>query len=1019
MNRRKPREVARLSARRGTMGPVDESVTRTPGQPPAAPPRLIDRLPTGPDARDPDALYAAFTGWAAEQGFDLYPHQAEAMIDILAGAHVIVTTPTGSGKSLIATAAHFATLAARGRTYYTAPIKALVSEKFFALCDLFGADLVGMVTGDAAVNPDAPIVCCTAEILANLALGSGAATDIDSVVMDEFHYIADPDRGWAWQVGLAELPRAQFVLMSATLGDVSAWSRRLTAWTGRDVSVIDDAPRPVPLDFAWSLEPLHDTISRLVEDGQAPLYIVHPSQQAAAERAQALLSLPLVDADKRRAIAAALGDFRFAPGFGPVLRKLLLAGIAVHHAGLLPKYRRLIETLAQQGLLVAICGTDTLGVGINLPIRTVVFTTLVKFDGRRERLLRAREFHQIAGRAGRPGFDRIGHVVVQAPDHEVENARLAAKFAGDEKKLRSVRKKKPEPGAIGYTEASFAKLVDSVPEALAPRLTISHALLLNLLRRDEDTAVAVRRLVDRATDWAGGSPSTDTPPSVAGPSTPAPSAADSTGPEPSTPSPAPAGALSTVGPSAADSTNPAPSGSAPATPSLSSPAARRRRTLLRRAVALGRSLLRAGVVVRRETPTPGGRVYDLAPGLQEDFALNQALSAFALEALDRLDPTTADDYALDVVSVIESTLEDPLPILLAQQNKARGEAVAEMKADGLSYEERQEQVAEITWPRPLAEFLDAVYQRFALVHPWLLDHPVSPKAVVREMAERAMTFAEFVAFHKATRSEGLVLRYLSDAFKALRQTVPEPLRTGELEDLIAWLGMVVRMTDSSLIDEWEALAAGAGRADRAAETGPSRGAPPERPLTGDERAFTVLIRNALFRRVQLAAADDVDGLAELDAAAAGAERRAGRSAAPSGDVSSGERRAGSLAAPDAAVSASAERRAAGQPASGEERAAERAAGQTARPSWTADDWDDALGRYWEEHDTIGTGADARSPALLVIDKTEPVWQVRQTLDDPAGHHDWSITAEVDPAASDRDQRLVLVITGFDRQDGVA
>jgi len=845
---------------------------------------LTARIPRGAGKADPDLLYDIFAGWAAGNGFELYAHQTLALIDILGGANVVITTPTGSGKSMIATGAHFAALAAGGRSYYTAPIKALVSEKFFALTDIFGAELVGMVTGDASVNADAPIVCCTAEILANIALREGPDADIDLVIMDEFHFIADPDRGWAWQVGLSELPQAQFVIMSATLGDVSRLTADLTEWTGRETTVIADAVRPVPLNFSWATAPLHDTIAGLVAAGQAPVYIVYPSQRAAAERAQALLSIPLIDKERRGEITEAMAGFRFAPGFGPTLRKMLLAGIAIHHAGLLPKYRRLVETLAQDGLLVAICGTDTLGVGINLPIRTVLFTTLVKFDGRRERLLRAREFHQIAGRAGRPGFDTVGYVVGQASDYEVENVRLAEKFANDEKKLRSVRPKKPEPGTVGYNEASFRKLVDAIPEALTPQMRISHSMLLNLLRRDQDTDAAVGHIIDCATRDDG-----------------------------------------------------------------------QRQRLRDQAGALWESMLvagSAGVIAPRDAPTPGGRTHDLAPGLQVDFALNQALSAYALDVFDLIDPTTDDTYALDLVSVIEATLEDPRPILESQRSRERGEAVKEMKEDGWTYEERMAELEEITWPQPLAGFLELAYTRFSQTHPWILDHPVSPKSVVREMAERAMTFAEYVAFHRAQRSEGLLLRYLSDAWRALRQTVPEVMRDAEFQDLLAWLGAIVRMTDSSLIDEWETLAAGGG-----AETDvvvPALVGAAEHPMTGNERGFTVLIRNAMFRRVQLAADDDVDGLAELDGP--------GR--------------------------------------------------------WTADDWDDALGDYWDDHETINTGADARNPRLLTIDRGQVPWQIRQVIDDPAGDHDWVITAEVDPEASDREERLALTITGMRRLDGV-
>ncbi|NLE97197.1 MAG: DUF3516 domain-containing protein, partial [Propionibacterium sp.] len=620
---------------------------------------------------EPDALYDAFVGWATGGGFSLYPHQDDALLAILSGANVIVTTPTGSGKSMIATAAHFATLAGRGRTYYTAPIKALVSEKFFALVETFGADLVGMVTGDASVNPDAPIIACTAEILANIALREGADADVDQVVMDEFHFIADPDRGWAWQVPLVELPQAQFVIMSATLGDTTRLQKTLTDTTGRDVTEISDAARPVPLTYRWSLDPIHETISTLVADQQAPVYVVHSTQAAAAEQAQSMLSLGAAKPSKERAeqIKEALAGFKFASGFGSTLQKLLRSGIAVHHAGMLPKYRRLVEQLAQQGLLQIICGTDTLGVGINVPIRTVLFSSLTKFDGRRSRQLRSREFHQIAGRAGRAGFDTIGYVVAQASEHDVENARIVAKHKDNEKKLRSVRRKKAPEGFVNYTEATFTKLIESEPEELFPRMRITHSMLLNLLERDGDAAAAVVRLVDSTV--------TDR---------------------------------------------------------------RTRRTLLRRAAALGRSLLSAEIITRLPEPTPSGRRYQLDVDLQHDFALNQPLSALALAYMETMDEDEPD-YALDVVSVIEATLEDPMTILVQQQFRERGEVVAELKADGVEYEERMEILDEITWPKPLAEKLEGAHEEYALKHPWLRESPVKPKAVVRDMYTAAMTFA--------------------------------------------------------------------------------------------------------------------------------------------------------------------------------------------------------------------------------------------------------------------------------------
>ena len=250
-----------------------------------------------------------------------------------------------------------------------------------------------MLTGDAAVNADAPIICCTAEVLANIALREGSRADVGLVVMDEFHYYADPHRGWAWQVPLLELPQAQFVLMSATLGDVTELAADLTRRNGRETAVVDDAERPVPLHFSWSLTPVAETLEELVTTHQAPVYVVHFTQAAAVEHATSLLTSTAIKAALEGAakdgLAERLADFRFGAGFGKTLAKLLRRGIGVHHAGMLPRYRRLVEQLAQAGLLTVVCGTDTLGVGINVPIRTVLFTGLAQV--RR---------HQAAGAAG-------------------------------------------------------------------------------------------------------------------------------------------------------------------------------------------------------------------------------------------------------------------------------------------------------------------------------------------------------------------------------------------------------------------------------------------------------------------------------------------------------------------------------------------------------------------------------------------------------------------------------------------
>jgi superfamily II RNA helicase len=835
---------------------------------------LTDLLPTpaGDAPPDPDAIFVAFAGWATGQGLTLYPHQEEALIEVVMGSNVILSTPTGSGKSLVAAGAHFAALANGQRSYYTAPIKALVSEKFFALIDILGAANVGMMTGDASVNAKAPIVCCTAEILASIALRDGADADVGQVVMDEFHYYSDPDRGWAWQVPLIELPKAQFILMSATLGDVTRFQEDLTKRTGWPTAIVKNAERPVPLVFAFSLQPLHEALDELLTTNQAPAYIVHFTQAAALEQAQALMSTNMCTRAEKDKIAELIGDFRFASGFGKTLSRLVRHGIGVHHAGLLPKYRRLVEQLAQAGLLKVICGTDTLGVGINVPIRTVVFTSLSKYDGKRTRLLQAREFHQIAGRAGRAGFDTAGRVVVQAPEHVIDNERSFAKAlakTGDEATARRrVVKKKPPEGAISWGKPTFDRLVAAEPEPLTSSFTVTHAMVLNVIDRPGNAYAAMKHLLrenheDRA----------------------------------------------------------------------------KQRKHIHRAIEIYRALLAGGVVERLDEPDEKGRYVRLTVDLQYDFALNQPLSPFALAAIELLD-RESESYALDVLSVIESTLDNPRQILSAQQFRARGEAVAEMKAEGIEYEERMELLDSVTWPKPLEDILEAGYDIYRRGHPWVGDYLVSPKAIVRDMYERAMTFGEYVQFYSLTRSEGIVLRYLADAYKALKQTVPDEAKTEELGDLIEWLGELIRQVDSSLIDEWEKLS----HPDDDPDAPPVRAEP--KGVTRNTRAFRVLVRNSLFRRVTLASLRRHSDLGDLDG----------------GD------------------------------------------------GWTSAAWAEALDGYFELYDEIGAGQDARGPSMLIIEESATAWTVRQIFDDPAGDHDWGISATVDLAASDEEGTAVIHVT---------
>ncbi|MCM3893835.1 DUF3516 domain-containing protein [Gordonia sputi] len=683
---------------------------------------------------DDDIAFDTFTRWWADRGIDLYPHQEESLLELISGNNVILATPTGSGKSLVASGAIYFARCRGQRAFYTAPIKALVSEKFFDLCAQFGADQVGLMTGDASVNSNAPIICATAEIVANLALRDGPNSDIGVLVSDEFHFYGESDRGWAWEVPLIELPHTQFLLMSATLGDISFFVDDLSRRTGRTTTAVTGTHRPVPLEYTYAMTPIHETIEGLIDAGRAPIYVVHFTQAAAVERAQALLSARITTKEEKAQIAEAIGDFRFSTGFGSTLSKLLRAGIGVHHAGMLPRYRRLVERLAQQGLLKVIAGTDTLGVGINVPIRTVLFAGLSKYDGTRVRRLRAREFHQIAGRAGRAGFDTVGYVVAQAPEHDVENARAVAKAGDDPKKLRKLVRKKPPEGFVSWGEKTFLQLVDAPDEPLRSHFRMTTAMLLEVLGRPGDCFAATRHLLE-------------------------------------------------------DNHLP------------------RNRQLgqIRHTIRLYRDLRDAGIVVQLPEPDDEGRYVALSVDMPENFALTNPLSAFALAAFELLDPDSST-YALDVVSILESTLDDPRPVLMAQRKEARDAAIAEMKADGVEYEERMARLEEITWPQPLAEEIDYAFGVYRRTHPWIAGFPPSPKSVLRLMLERAMTFTELISAYGLARSEGVVLRYLSDCYRVLRQGVPTTVLTDEIVELTERVGDMVRDVDSSLLDEWEELA---------------------------------------------------------------------------------------------------------------------------------------------------------------------------------------------------------------------
>ncbi len=462
----------------------------SPPAPPLAPFRPADGR-----APDADAVLARFLEAAAARGLALYPEQEEAILELFAGRNVVLNTPTGSGKSLVAAAFHFKALCAGERSVYTCPIKALVNEKFLALCRDFGPENVGMMTGDASVNPHAPILCCTAEILANIALHRGAESDIRAVIMDEFHYYSDAERGFAWQVPLLTMGRARFLLMSATLGATEFFEREMTRVTGAPSVTVRSERRPVPLDFEYSETPLTERIAELLALNRAPIYLVHFTQRAASEAAQALMSLAVCSKEEKAALQAELERARFTSPYGKEMRRWLRHGIGVHHAGLLPKYRILVEQLAQKGLLKLICGTDTLGVGINVPIRTVVFTQLWKYDGKKAAILAVRDFRQIAGRAGRKGYDDAGYVVAQAPEHVIENKRAEEKAARDPARKKKLVKQSAPEGAIGWDARTFERLRTAPAEELVSRFEVTHGMLLLVLSREGDGCRAMQRLL--------------------------------------------------------------------------------------------------------------------------------------------------------------------------------------------------------------------------------------------------------------------------------------------------------------------------------------------------------------------------------------------------------------------------------------------------------------------------------------------------------------------------------------------
>jgi len=843
--------------------------------------QLYDFLPRDRKP-DNDWLLDQFLAYVSAKHLTLYPAQEEAILELFAEKNVILNTPTGSGKSLVASALHFKAIAQGFRSVYTCPIKALVNEKWMTLCREFGPDNVGLSTGDATVNRDAPILCCTAEVLSNIALREGDQARVNEVVMDEFHWYADRDRGVAWQIPLLCLPQSRFLLMSATLGDTTSFEEELDQRTGRDTVTIRSSERPVPLEFSYAVTSLPNTVEQLIVDRKCPVYVVHFTQREAAESAQDFTSLKLCSREEKETIAAELSGVRFNSPYGPNIQRWLKQGIGIHHAGLLPKYRVLVEQLAQKGLLKVICGTDTLGVGINVPIRTVLFTRLCKFDGQKTTILTARDFHQISGRAGRKGFDEQGWVVAQAPAHYIENLQLSAKAARKGKK--PVKRKPPERNFVNWDENTFQRLISASPERLESRFKITHGMLLNILSRPGDGCRATRTLIRECHD-----------------------------------------------------------------------APRAKSGHRRRAWQLFRSLLKREIV-EVTAPDETGSYLRVNVELQDDFSMDQTLSLYLLETLPLLDPQDGE-YPLDVVTLVESILEDPRIILLKQLDRVKSEKMAAMKAEGVEYDERMEELEKLEHPKPKREFVYSTFNAFADRHPWVGEENIHAKSIAREMFENFRSFADYIKDYELHRSEGLLLRHLSRVLKVLKQTVPETGKSPAILEVEAYLESMLREVDSSLLEEWERMR-DPGFEARTKESVPMpqlTGAPAEQDITGNRKLFLASIRTEIFRFLRMAATGQYE--AAIEAMPLAQDNRFG--------------------------------------------------------AWTADALGQVMETFYRDHETLCLDPEARNQRHTYvltdesIDPPQDRWVVQQMLVDPEDLNDWVAEFEVDLPASRAAESAVL------------
>ncbi len=881
---------------------------------------LYDLLPRDANLSS-DHLLGRFLDYVGGRRLTLYPAQEEAVLELFEDKNVILNTPTGSGKSLVAMALHFASLARGQRSVYTCPIKALVNEKFMALCREFGPDNVGLATGDASVNRDAPILCCTAEILANIALREGSDASVDDVVMDEFHWYADRDRGVAWQLPLLTLRRTRFLLMSATLGETEFFAQELTKLTGRATATVKSETRPVPLEFGYSEIPLAQTLEKLAAERKAPVYVVHFTQMDAAQSAQDFTSINVCTREEKNALANEIAGFKFTSPYGPEIRKWLKHGIGIHHAGLLPKYRVLIEQLAQKGLLKIICGTDTLGVGVNVPIRTVLFTRLCKFDGQKTGILSARDFHQISGRAGRKGFDDKGWVVAQAPEHVIENLKLEEKVAKGGKK--GVKRKQPDHNFVNWDVKTFQRLMAAPPERLVSRFQVTHAMLLNVLSREGDGCAAMQRLIRDCHD------------------TPRQKKEHTKRAWQLFRSLVERKIIEIVGPASA------PAGSPADVP-------------VRTGTASGDA---CRTVAGEDACATKRRKLRVNIELQDDFSMDQTLSLYLLETIPLVNPEQ-EDYALVVLTLVESILEEPVIILRKQLDKIKGRAVAEMKAEGLDYDRRMEELEKLEHPKPNREFIYSTFNAFADKHPWVGQENIRPKSIAREMFETFRSFADYIRDYELQRSEGLLLRHLNSVFKVLAQTVPDTAKNDTLREMELYLGTMIRQVDSSLLDEWEKLRNPSYRRAETKEVRPPGAEEAAADITRDTKAFTATIRNRIFTFLRgLVIGDYEAALGSLN--------------------ETGSRSDGETATREAVTDAPICR-----------------LSDSEGNAWTANRLAELMYAYLTGHKQLLLTPEARNIRHTYVTPSEDkqTRRVQQMLVDPEGHNDWVAEFHVDLAA---------------------